>query len=130
MAAGGRQASPPQMNPPTPASLCVVRRRRRRCHSQSASDPAPVTAAEAPLTRARSERRREGAQAALARGGGGGGSRIRVLRRAGGWGEAVTSSGEVGEQNGREAIVESSGAEEILSRVVNSSLPVAGPGQM
>lgn len=78
MAAGGRQASPPQINPPTPASLCVVRRRRRGWHSQSApdsaadADPTPVTAAKAPLTRARNEQAREGARAALARGGGGG----------------------------------------------------------
>lgn len=69
MAAGGRRASPPQMNPPTPASLCLVRRRRRRWHSQSAPDPTPVTAAKAPLTRVRRDQATEGARAALARGG-------------------------------------------------------------
>lgn len=101
MAVGGRQASLPQMNPPTPASLYVVRRRCRRCHSQSAPDPnlapAPVTAAKARLIRARSERRREGdRERGGASGAGAGrrgrGSHIRVLRRAGGGNKIVTSS--------------------------------------
>lgn len=94
MAAGGRQASPPQMNPPTPG-LAV------RCPASPPPLPLPVR----PRSRSRSrhcgkgsadprtERAREGGGASGAGAGRRGrGSYIRVLRRAGGRGRAVTSS--------------------------------------